>query len=268
MWEWKTGALITQIPIMESVQPFLLMNGGRKSWKRLEHKKRKGREGGSFVALSASIVIPAPSLKKPEVAAVDSQDKEGLDNPASSHEAPAASFDEDGDYTLVISKIEAFQRGTQDLILFSAVGLVNPKLTRKYIFWHVANNVLCCTRSSALFYIEYPFMSDATKPAIRHIDFGQPILDFTSRLASGEVWVSLDASWKAETTEIAPDSVSASDMGSFKCVRWEDKRVWFLFHLLELFHLISGPILVYRDRNRGHRGAKDVNNARSTEDLQ
>lgn len=72
--------------------------------------------------------------------------------------------------------------------------------------------------------MEFPFAADPSKSIIRYVDFGKPVLDFTLRLASTEVWVSLDTSWKAETT---PAGVSDPGTSHFKCLHWENEHVRF-----------------------------------------
>lgn len=84
-----------------------------------------------MTVIAAGMEIPRDSLR----------DKEALHTMT---EDSGPGLDDDGECVLVVSKIESFRTGTQELILFSAVGLVDfPSLSETgFLAWLITCQIV------------------------------------------------------------------------------------------------------------------------------
>ncbi|KAJ7509880.1 WD40 repeat-like protein [Mycena galericulata] len=179
VWDWMSGKIKREIPILEAVEPFIKVKPAGKTPRRFEddggeeggeENKKKGRKAKARAKQKSKTDVKEASTSAIPLA-------EPSVDPVESVEAP-----DGGDNVLALGRIESLKSDMDDAryLIFSAVG------------------------ATALFIC--PYSEDAI-PGIRPFDFGKPIIDFTIT-GDGLVWVCLDGQW-SETGSSAEGSAPA-----------------------------------------------------------
>ena len=106
IWDWMSGTLRCQIPIADTVRPFVKVRGKRHGGQNTPGARgRKGRGRGR------------KAKESPEEVAT----KTGEPSTISDEIATAASTFEE-DFVLALGKVEAFEFNSEKLLIFSAIG--------------------------------------------------------------------------------------------------------------------------------------------------
>ncbi|KAJ7307093.1 WD40 repeat-like protein [Mycena albidolilacea] len=181
IWDWMTGKVKREIPVLHAVEPFIQVKAPKRTPRRFEEggedngdvttTKKKGRKGRNRAKQQAKTDSAEGSTSgstpvEPSEVAVPLE----------------ASGSGGSDTILVIQRIAslASDMGESRHLVFSAVG------------------------ATALFSCAY---SEDAVPKIHAFDFSKPVIDFTVA-SDGLIWVSLDAQW-SETGSNSMDSTSA-----------------------------------------------------------
>ncbi|KZP30627.1 WD40 repeat-like protein [Athelia psychrophila] len=182
VWDWMTGKLKAEVEVWDTVRKFLLAKG----FKKLRGQWGKKDEDGADddVEQSGKSSRKERRMKNrvvkehhiSELATAEGDEQEGdIEGEGETDAKPTDA----GELIQVIHKIQSFQSGPSQQIVFSAVG------------------------ASALFMAALP--SDggtAASNSTRAYDFTRPVVDFTLD-AEGIAWVLLDGGW-GENTEAVP----------------------------------------------------------------
>lgn len=146
LWDWKTGQLLLQIPVLDTVKPFVKVKGGRKSFKvfpRRPDGQGLSRKSRSAKKTKKAAAASSTGTREGSSTGVGRDQEDG----AGQHENPADDVDmidlgpaeeASGDVPLdpiplpekfdpseesfVIGKIGSLSVGDRNLVLFSAVG--------------------------------------------------------------------------------------------------------------------------------------------------
>ncbi|KAI0918072.1 hypothetical protein AcV5_002850 [Taiwanofungus camphoratus] len=215
VWDWMSGALLSEIPVYESVKSYIKVRAPKTKWDREEGEggsvpaentrqrmrgrkgKGKDRKGGEVegtpeideqedpdpgvTALSEGVDEGAATLQARESSA---SLREGDAHPSSSLHSDRLVF--------VLHKIRSLDLGARGrFLIFSAVG------------------------ATALFYCDFPEKDAGPPPAVQLLDFGRPIIDFIISL-DGITWVLLDATWGGVS-----DTDIADETQSVKMLSWD-----------------------------------------------
>ncbi|KAI0060716.1 WD40 repeat-like protein [Artomyces pyxidatus] len=197
IWDWRAGKSLCDIPISDTVTPYIKVRPKRRRWGDEDHEgadegegngKKRGRRGRAKTKKKGQDGQAAS-------AEPDAQDDEGMDEDAPVVEdlsetttpVPEAVAHEESSEALepvhVLGKLDSFSTGGHHIIVFNAVG------------------------ATALFWCSSPSLSGQDLPVVVHAhDFGLPVITFVRHAGvEGRILVVLDAQWSAEGGEVASD---------------------------------------------------------------
>ncbi|KAF8518933.1 WD40-repeat-containing domain protein [Hysterangium stoloniferum] len=168
IWDWMSGTLTCQIPILDCVRPFLRVKENKQHWHRRQAAGRPPRAGrkGRRRGKKAN----DQNEEKEEQMVVDESVEPVAD--AINTEEPS----EEEEPVLAVANIEAFEFDGEKVLVFSATG------------------------GTALFYCNFP-SGPSEVPSLRHLDLAHPILDFGLG-PGGHILISIDVDWGS--TEESP----------------------------------------------------------------
>ncbi|KAF9563906.1 WD40 repeat-like protein [Agrocybe pediades] len=174
VWDWLGGKLKYEVPILDSVEPFI----GVKATKRKRGLPEDGGEGtlpeGTKFRRKKGKNATKGKGKEREGTAEEGEGEQA----EGAEEEPA---EQKPETVLVIHAIESVQAESGAYVVFSAVG------------------------TTALF--TFPLKTGVSTSDIQHFDFKRPVLDFTI-LEGKSILVSLDGEWKRseEDGEVSVDN--------------------------------------------------------------
>ncbi|KAF8216772.1 WD40-repeat-containing domain protein [Mycena galopus ATCC 62051] len=174
IWDWMTGKVKREIPILHAVEPFIKVKPARRTPRRFEdgdeeneQHTKKGRKA---------------KARAKQKAKMDSREAStSATLPAETSEAADSLLEASGsdDIILALRRIESLKSESEETrhLVFSAVG------------------------ATALFFCAY---SEDAAPDVHAFDFEKPVIDF-SVASDGLIWVCLDGQW-SETGVDSTDS--------------------------------------------------------------
>ncbi|CCM04168.1 uncharacterized protein FIBRA_06330 [Fibroporia radiculosa] len=191
LWNWMTGGLLSEIPIMEAVESFIKVrapsrrrgqgdddeldgtDGAGNNTKR--HKKRGKKGKGQKEETKAMEGTPDTDGGDDRMEGGEGKViRQGSSPPIEQAAAETNATDGPDRLVLVIHKLESLDLGDRRrYLIFSAVG------------------------ATALFYCKFPESDETSPPSVHALDFGSPVTDFTFG-AHNTIWVSLDSSQALE----------------------------------------------------------------------
>ncbi|KAJ6565973.1 WD40-repeat-containing domain protein [Mycena sp. CBHHK59/15] len=190
IWDWVSGTVTREIPILHEVEPFIKVKSVRR--KRFEDDEEEGGDGNKKKGRKAKF---RARKKEASTSAISNEEEPEAATPAEVTEA--------GEVILTLRKIESLKSDTDDRhLIFSAVG------------------------ATALF--SCPYSEDDAVPNIHAFDFEKPIIDF--KIADGGlIWVCLDAQWSetssGDATNGAPSMVRVVRLSGGNFVEVSDESV-------------------------------------------
>ncbi|KAJ7016266.1 WD40 repeat-like protein [Mycena alexandri] len=180
IWDWMTGKLKREIPILHAVEPFIKVKPARRTPRRFEDDGEDAGEDSTKKSRKA----------KARAKRARGEDEEGS-TPADEPEAVEAV--EAGDPVLALRRVESLKSDMDDTryLIFSAVG------------------------ATVLFWCAY---SEDAEPDIHAFDFNKPVTDFTIT-SDGLIWVWVDGNWsETDASESAPSMVRVVRLSADKLV--------------------------------------------------
>ncbi|PCH44155.1 hypothetical protein WOLCODRAFT_164948 [Wolfiporia cocos MD-104 SS10] len=194
VWDWMSGTLLTEVPILETVEPFIKIRAPKGKWRgedgdeedgeavkkpsrRQRRRARKAQtKAGASTAEGTPDVAEAEEKEGDDDAAEGEDDTpipEGKDTAETGDDAATTTKEEDK-LVLVVHKIRSLDLDTHGrFLIFSAVG------------------------ATALFYCSFPEPGAESAPQVHSLDVGQPIIDFAVDSVN-TTWLTLDPASDAE----------------------------------------------------------------------
>jgi tRNA (guanine-N(7)-)-methyltransferase subunit TRM82 len=180
IWDWRTGVVKHEVPVLEVVEPFIVVRPLK--WKRGQSEgDGDDASEGSKRKAKRTQVTKKGKVKKGKEQAIE-EGGHAASPPVTDFKDNADLDGENPEKVLVIHKVGSLDSASGAHVVFSAVG------------------------TTALF--AFPYKSDVAASEIQHINFGRPVLDFTV-VDEELIIVSLDGEWLPEGTN---DSSPTEDM--------------------------------------------------------
>ncbi|TFK74993.1 WD40 repeat-like protein [Pluteus cervinus] len=177
IWDWKSGRLQYEIPIVDLVEPFIKMTPPKRK-KGEDDNDGEGR--GSTKRRKKKGKGKAKSKELEPLAEDEDIDEMPEEIPEPRDSAEPLNIDEGPpEKVLVIGQLGSLQNGSKAYIIWRAVG------------------------ASAIFACSFPG-SDNPSPRIITFDFGTPVLNFS--IVDAHIYVTLDASWPEQHTSLSRDN--------------------------------------------------------------
>lgn len=200
VWDWMAGRLKAEVEVWDTVRKFLLAKG----FKKLRGQWGKKDEDGANDDVEQ---VGKTSRKErrmknrvvkehhiSELGNADGEEKEGDIEREGEMDVKLVDV---GEFIQVIHKIQSFQSGPSQHIVFSAVGFVLAILSSIFSF------DVSLYSASALFMAPLPSGGGtAASNSTQAYDFTRPVVDFTLD-AEGIAWVLLDGGWGGNTEAVA-----------------------------------------------------------------
>jgi tRNA (guanine-N(7)-)-methyltransferase subunit TRM82 len=181
IWHWMTGIVKHEIHVLDAVQPYI----------KVRSKKRKRGDVDDDIEVGRGKGERGKGKGKAAKGAKDddaeNEESSRPDTEMVSEDGPQQSSDENGEWTLVVHKIDTVASDAGNYIVFNAIGYVLLPLTQ----WTDADTGATLS-ATALFTTPYP--ADTKASSVRAFDLGRPVIDFNI-LDHGLIWVSVDANW-------------------------------------------------------------------------
>ncbi|KAF9269132.1 hypothetical protein L218DRAFT_1040605 [Marasmius fiardii PR-910] len=198
LWEWRSGKLISNIPVLDRVKEYTRVKALpyiRKNSKGKARSKAKSEAGSKGESVGAGEDDP-----------MEGGDSVSAAPSGSNTPAGARAIDEDEEPgpedVFIVQKIETVERNGELFIIFSVVG---------------ATAIFCTPFPSE----KISSSSDvpSSSPTIHAFDFSHPVLDFTldpnpNSSAQRLIWVSVDNNLKEGTVSWEGKTVGVSDGSS------------------------------------------------------
>lgn len=197
VWDWMTGRLLLDVPIMETVEPFIKVRApkGKRGWDEGEEgvaegsgnttarRKKRGRRGrgkGKGVKETDS------AEGTPDVEEGDGEgEPEGADEQSmQTQQEPKATKQNDEIH-------DERQRESRTSEEPDKLVLVIHKIASVDLSQHGHVLVFSAVGASALFYCAFPEPGTLTPPAVHALDLGLPVIDFAVG-PKNDTWVLLD----------------------------------------------------------------------------
>ncbi|KAF7370384.1 tRNA (guanine-N(7)-)-methyltransferase non-catalytic subunit TRM82 [Mycena sanguinolenta] len=189
IWDWMSGKVKREIPILHAVEPFIKVKPAKRTFRRFEdgdemnedEAPKKGRKAKARARQKAKQDSAEASTSTPELPAepsdtVDSTEASGAD-----------------DTVFALRRIDSLDAEGSRHLVFSAVG------------------------ATALFSCIY---SEEVETEVHAFDFDKPVIDFTVA-SDGLIWVCLDAQWSqtgVESTDTTPTMVRVVQLSGERLV--------------------------------------------------
>ncbi|KAL6305963.1 WD40-repeat-containing domain protein [Sparassis latifolia] len=240
LWDWMTGTLQSEIPVLDAVKPFIKVQAVKGKWgredgedgeddgagqhargKKKRGKRRKGKEqvreddradgeadGAPEVAEEAEDADTEGEGSQEADTLKESQVRAGTSRAAEGGGKSTAPSEEEQNEKLEWAQTDQAQADRFVLVVHKIQTIDFGAKGRFLIFSAVG--------ATALFYCAFPDAAAVAPPTVQHVDFECPVIDFTIG-ADGLVWVLLDVAWSscAGNAEEAIDKTQAVRLWSW-----------------------------------------------------
>ncbi|KZT07457.1 WD40 repeat-like protein [Laetiporus sulphureus 93-53] len=185
LWDWLSGEPISEIPVLETVEPYIKVKAKKRRWGGDEDQGGGDGEGENSTVRRRKRGRKGRDRRRAEKGATGTEESAGAEGMLDAQE----DAEMEGDQAEDLSEKRAVAQGNADnektvLVVHKIDSLDFGERGRFLVF-----NVLGAT---ALFYCSFPQATGATSPPpVRAFDFRRPVLDFTVG-PNDTTWVLLD----------------------------------------------------------------------------